>query len=330
MRTVFEEILTALERGQAVTRIAIVKSSGSTPRAAGASMAVFEDGSITGTIGGGSVEHASYMAAKKLAPGQTTIREFDLTPNDAASIGMVCGGSMTVLLDSLLPTEENVQLVQKIVDQFSSPETRLLATTLATNGTVTQREVLPVNDDTNNSIREPFLCCNEQHTTYFEPLLAPETVHFIGGGHVAQATAKLAAFTGFRVIVVDDRGEFANSERFPDATEVQVAASLKDCLPAQLGPKDYVVIMTRGHLHDRDVLAQTLKTNAGYVGMIGSKKKRSATYESLLKDGVTQAALNQVHCPIGLSIGADTPEEIAISIMAELIMMRKKDRHNIQ
>jgi len=322
MRNVFEEILTALERGQPVIRIAVVKSSGSTPRAAGASMAVFEDGSITGTIGGGSVEHASYTAAKKLAPGQTLIRDFDLTNNNAASIGMVCGGSMTVLLDSLLPTEENVTLVRKVIAQFSSPETRLLATTLATDGTVSQRDVLPLNDNTSDAVRAPFLSHSENNTVFFEPLLAPETVHFIGGGHVAQATAKLAAFTGFQVIVVDDREEFANSERFPDAMEIRLVASLKDCLPAQLGPKDYVVIMTRGHLHDRDVLAQALKTNAGYVGMIGSKKKKAVTYDSLLKAGFTQTALNQVHCPIGLSIGADTPEEIAISIMAELIRVR--------
>jgi len=316
MRDVFVAILKALENGQSVVRVSVMKSAGSTPRSAGATMAVFEDGTMLGTIGGGSVEHASHMTAQAMTPGESLVRNYDLTNNDAASLGMVCGGDMTVLFDSLLPDETNRAFLKKVLEGFDSPEQYVLNTTLTAKGTILRREVVQKNH------LDSIPACEETH--FIEPLGTPETIHFIGGGHVAQATAKLAAFTDFRIIVVDDREDFANPERFPDAAEIRVTEGLKDCLPTQLGPTDYVVIMTRGHLHDRDVLAQALKTNAGYVGMIGSKKKKAATYDSLLEDGFTQTALDQVHCPIGLSIGADTPEEIAVSIMGELISVRAK------
>lgn len=322
MHDVFTSILQSLEQGQPVVRVSVMKSTGSTPRTAGATMAVFADGSMTGTIGGGSVENASHIAARQMKPGTSDIRDFDLSVNDAASLGMVCGGAMTVLLDSMLPTTENIALTQAIIERHESGRKGLLATTLSAKGTIMHREILPLGGDMPNNARSPFIQQVSEGTLFVEPLTIPETVHFIGAGHVAQATAKLAVFTGFRVNVVDDREDFANRERYPEANQIHVVSSLRDCLPDTLGPEDYVVIMTRGHLHDRDVLAQTLKTNAGYVGMIGSRKKKAAVYESLLDDGFTQEDLDRTHCPIGLTIGADTPEEIAISIMAELVAFR--------
>lgn len=318
MKDVFAAILKALEQGESVVRVSVLKSSGSTPRSAGAAMAVFEDGSLIGTIGGGSVENASHQAAIKMQPGTSEIRDFDLTNTDAASLGMVCGGAMTVLLDSLLPDKTNIALMKNILEGYASTSKRMLGITLDRNGNVVQREVLQTSHAAPNHSIET--------TMHVEPIGIPDTVHFIGAGHVALATAKLAAFTGFRINVVDDRKEFANAERFPEASDIRVAESLMDCLPAKLGPEDYIVIMTRGHLHDRDVLAQALKTNAGYIGMIGSKKKKAAVYDSLLNDDFTQADLDRVYCPIGLSINADTPEEIAVSIMAELIATRAKKK----
>lgn len=332
MRKVFEAALKALLQGQAVVRISIMKSSGSTPRAAGAAMAVFPDGSIVGTIGGGSVEDASIRAALQiLKNGRSEIREFDLTGKDAASLGMVCGGEMTVLLDLMSPCTAHITLVKEILQQFDRRERGILATILNTKRKVIFRGMLShagkflskVEElDIPNRPRGPFIRFFEGGTLFAEPLTIAETVYFIGAGHVAQATAHLAVFSGFRVSVTDDREEFANADRYPEAHEIQVVDQFEECLPAFLGLSDYVVIMTRGHLHDRDVLAQALKTGAGYVGMIGSKKKREAVYDSLLDSGFTLDDLQRVHCPIGLAIGADSPEEIAVSIMAELIACR--------
>jgi len=325
MQNVFAATLAALEKGQSVVRVSVMKSNGSTPRSAGAVMAVFEDGSTTGTIGGGSVENASHMAAKGMQPGTSTVHEFDLTNADAANLGMVCGGNMTVLLDSLLPDTTNIALIKEMLAHWQSGKHRLLVTSLSTSGTVINREIAHTGGNFPKIVRTPLTHETSDSIHFIEPIHIPETVHFIGAGHVAHATAKLAAFTGFRVVVVDDREEFANAERYPEANEIRVEESLTNCLPKSLGKSDFVVIMTRGHLHDRDVLAQALKTNAGYIGMIGSKKKKAAVYKSLLEDGYIQTDLDMVHCPIGLTIGADTPEEIAISIMGELITARKQN-----
>jgi xanthine dehydrogenase accessory factor len=133
----------------------------------------------------------------------------------------------------------------------------------------------------------------------------------------------MAAMVGFGVSVADDRGEYANRERFNDATEIRVLENFGNAFSGvAIGREDLIVILTRGHLHDKTVLAQALNTDAGYIGMIGSRKKRNAIYGALLKDGFSQADLDRVHSPIGLSIGAETPEEIAVSIVAEMIRHR--------
>jgi xanthine dehydrogenase accessory factor len=171
--------------------------------------------------------------------------------------------------------------------------------------------------------RAPFLLDYQDREIFVEPLVHPGTVHLAGAGHVALAVAKLAAFVDFDIVVMDDRSEFANTARYPEAKEVRVVPSFAACLE-NLGQDDYVVIVTRGHLHDREVLAQALRTKAGYIGMIGSRRKRGAVYESLRQEGITDTDLARVHCPIGLAIDADTPEEIALSIVAEMVQVRAK------
>jgi xanthine dehydrogenase accessory factor len=160
-----------------------------------------------------------------------------------------------------------------------------------------------------------------------DPVERIRTVHIFGAGHVAQPTAQLANLVGFRVWVADDREGYANCERFPDAYEIRVLDSFEKSMPdVALDQNDYLIILTRGHLHDKKVLAQALRTRAGYIGMIGSHKKRNAIYGVLLKEGFTQADIDRVHSPIGLSIGAETPEEIAVSIVAELIAVSAKTK----
>ena len=149
----------------------------------------------------------------------------------------------------------------------------------------------------------------------------------VGAGHVAACTAEAAARVGFQVTVLDDRAEFANRERFPQASEIRVLPDFGDCLNGMTIDSDsYIVIVTRGHLHDLEVLEQALRTAAGYIGMIGSRRKRNAIYTQLLDRGISEAQLEQVRCPIGMAIEADTPEEIAISIVGELIYQRATGR----
>jgi xanthine dehydrogenase accessory factor len=153
-------------------------------------------------------------------------------------------------------------------------------------------------------------------------------MYCFGAGHVAVPTAHLASLVGFRVVVVDDREEYANTERFPDADEVRVIDDYNRAFEGfEIDADSFIVILTRGHRYDREVLEQSLKTKAGYIGMISSRKKRDTVYQTLIKEGVTTAdRLAYVHSPIGLSIGAETPEEIAVSIVGEMIAERGKTK----
>ena len=138
-------------------------------------------------------------------------------------------------------------------------------------------------------------------------------------------TAHLAALVGFRVVVIDDRLEYANKERFPEAEKTLVIKNFTRAFDGlEIDADSYIVIVTRGHQYDRAVLEQSLRTSAGYIGMISSRRKREAIYEYLTAQGFTKERLAQVHSPIGIDIGGETPEEIAVSIVAELIKVRSQ------
>ena len=154
-----------------------------------------------------------------------------------------------------------------------------------------------------------------------DPVRRPETLLLLGGGHVCLALARLADTLDFAVEVVDDRPEFANPARFPMARAVRALPGFAGAC-RETGPGDYVVIATRGHRHDLDALAQALEAGPRYIGMIGSLAKREAVYKELRQRGVDEASLARVCCPVGLAIGARTPEEIAVAIAAQLIGVR--------
>ncbi len=164
---------------------------------------------------------------------------------------------------------------------------------------------------------------------YFaDPFPAPHVIHIFGGGHVSKALADCLVPLSFGVVVLEDREEFITSTRFPMAKTVTLASLAHEEIQGYLktvSPEAHhaVVIMTRGHAFDRDVLAAALESRAGYLGMIGSKRKWVEVQKQLVKAGVSQAMLDEVHTPIGLSIGAETPEEIGVSIAAELIAWRR-------
>jgi len=163
----------------------------------------------------------------------------------------------------------------------------------------------------------------EERRYFVEPTVLPGTLYLFGAGHVSRSVAEMASLVDFRTVVLDDRAEFANAERFPGAELLQVVPSFNRSFEGLDIDRDgFVVILTRGHLHDKTVLEQALKTDAGYIGMIGSRRKRDLIYQELLMKGFSQSELERVHAPIGLAIGAETPEEIAVSIVAELIQVR--------
>lgn len=332
MRRVLDTLISALDQGESAILGTIVRSSGSAPRTSGARMVVLADGAIAGSVGGGAVEGACQAeAGKLLAEAKTfTQLDFSLSAELAAEQGMVCGGSVTVLLQKLTPSA--AELFKRLRRAYFEGRRPLLLTVLPFEGAAPRLLTLGAGEDSQvpaglrenlqaRKDRAPFTLNQDGREIFIEPLVHPGTVHLVGAGHVALATAHIAGFAGFEVVVMDDRAEFANAERYPRAREVRVLAGFDSCF-SELGPDDYVVIVTRGHMHDREVLAQALRTGAGYIGMIGSKRKRQAVYAWLRGEGFTETDLERVHNPIGLPIGADTPEEIGVSIVAEMIQVR--------
>jgi len=159
-------------------------------------------------------------------------------------------------------------------------------------------------------------------TVFLEPVEAEAVLMLFGAGHISTFVAPLARMVGFRVCVIDDRGEFANARRFPSADQLLVCSVAEAFQRVAVTPSTFIAIVTRGHVYDREALRAALATRPAYLGMIGSRRKRDLIYASLMEEGLAAEDLRRVHSPIGISIGAETPEEIAVSIVAELIQVR--------
>ena len=251
----YEEIVALRRTGRRGALATIINVRGSIPSFNTAKMLVRDDGSIVGTIGGGCVEAEVWQAAREVMEQEKArTLTFNLNQNPKYDTGLVCGGTLEV---------------------------------------------------------------------YVEPVLPIPVLYLFGAGHVAYNVYKVAKIAGFDVVVVDDRESYANAERFPDAREV--IAEDFDQATAKIAPNEnsYLVIVTRGHRDDMRVLRWAVQTEARYVGMIGSKRKVISIYQELEKEGLSTALFDKVMAPIGLEIGAVTPEEIAVSIVAELIANKR-------
>ncbi len=173
--------------------------------------------------------------------------------------------------------------------------------------------------------REGGLVCGGTVLVYIEPVTLEPLLVILGAGHVGKTLAKLARFTGFRVTVVDDRAEFANRENIPDAHDLLVNEFDRafDTIPVEKGT--YIVVATRGHNHDLDAVRAALGTDARYIGLLGSKRKKALLFKALKGSGFSQEDIARVVIPVGISIGSVTPEEIAVSIMAQIIQIRREN-----
>jgi len=308
-------------------------------------MIVCEGGAIYGTIGGGGVEAEVIQSAPELFnSGGGAIRRFDFSGTDiASSMGMICGGKMDVFMERLDPDENTIAIFSALAANVRTGEKCLLGRAFHPEHSsprdhslflVAGRNTVLGNVPFDTTVleelktaafqrRAPALKTADNLTIIADPFLSTECVYLFGAGHVAQQVARILSMIDFRTVVIDDREEFANPERFPMVDGICVPKSF-DTVFSQLhiDMHSILVILTRGHAHDQTVLEQALETEAGYIGMIGSKRKRDAIYDNLSKKGVRPEDLARVCSPIGLEIAAQTPEEIAVSITAQLIAYR--------
>ena len=252
---IYEQIVELRRQGRRGAVATIVNVRGSIPSFQTAKMLVRDDGSIVGTIGGGCVEADVWQAAREVMESEKPrTLKFDLNQDPKYDTGLVCGGTLEV---------------------------------------------------------------------FVEPVLPPALLYVFGAGHVAMNVCRTAAGSGFDVFVTDDRLSYATKERFPAAHQIQ-ALEFDEAMQKLDPPESsYIVIVTRGHRDDLRILRWAVQTRARYVGMIGSKRKVIGIFKSLKEEGVPEHLFERVHAPIGLDIGAVTPEEIAVAITAELIAFRR-------
>jgi xanthine dehydrogenase accessory factor len=258
---IYEEIVKLRREGRHGAVATIVNARGSIPSFKTAKMLVRDDGSIFGTIGGGCVEAEVWQAAREVMEQEKPrTLTFNLNQDPKYDTGLVCGGTLDIFL---------------------------------------------------------------------EPVLPAAVLYIFGAGHVAHSLYRTAKDAGFDVTVIDDRETYANRERFPEAQEVIAEDFERAMARLDISESAYIVIVTRGHRDDMRVLRWAVGTKARYVGMIGSKRKTIAVFRELRREGLPAKLFERVHAPIGLDIGAVTPEEIAVSITAELIAERRKSEREL-
>lgn len=357
---IWPEGLRTLESGKRFALATVVNVRGSTPREVGAKMIVSEDGQF-GTIGGGCGEAEVFRKARlALESGEEArLAEVDLTGDfEQQEIG-VCGGIMDVFIDLWSP-QRDLELARKLADASKRNHPAALLTVVAAGAkgsapcgarAIIESEGTPVDqlpvalgdsamarlvawtqqarsalfeaegDDVRGVAR---LGPSRSAQLFLDPVAGAQRLVIAGAGHIAQPLASFASTLGFHVTVIDDRAAFANRERFPTANEIIVCSFAEAIAALKLDRYCYLVSITRGHAYDEEVIRTALaRANGAFIGMIGSRRRVRATLERLEREGFDSGLLNQVHAPLGLAIGAETPEEIALSIIAEIVRERR-------
>ncbi|MBW2096938.1 MAG: XdhC family protein [Deltaproteobacteria bacterium] len=351
MKEIYERVVEEWSKSNACVLATIIKQAGPSPRGIGAKCLLTKDGTLLGTIGGGRLEaEVLEKAPEVLKSRMPELMSFHLKGTDVEDTDMLCGGDVEVFLFPVSPEDTGLlSLFKAVLKVHRRGGAGLIATVVEPEtwqGDKAPMLFLPREGEQAGSIPEypeletelknsagqllrqsapkihTFSVKGQSLSVFVEPIISNPVLFIFGGGHVSQQIVPLAARVGFAVTVIDDREDFADPRLFPEAQHVVKHGfeDIMDSLPVD--SSSFLVIVTRGHRYDKEVLAQALKTNARYVGMIGSKRKRDIIYQKLLEEAFTRDDLARVHSPVGLSIGAETPAEIAVSIVAELIKER--------
>ncbi len=348
MKEVFEEATNQLNEKHPLVIATVVRTKGSTPQKPGAKLLVRNDGSGVGTLGGGCVEGDIWYAAKQLMKnrGSAETIGYELNEEIAAQDGLVCGGTMFFLVDPIYEKGQEALFLDEINSAYLGGEPVALASLVKTAPDIDAKLAGKLLIRADGSVEGTLGADNlnseaikygielmaygnskyvrsETGAEYFvEGYTTPPRIILCGGGHVSRAIYTFAVNLGFNLTVIDDREEFANNTRFPLGDVVVAENSAEGFRSVEINKNTFIVIATRGHRYDHVSLEAALNTSASYIGLLGSKRKTILIYEELLSKGVSIDRIKDVRAPIGLDINARTPEEIAISIMAEILMIR--------
>lgn len=298
LREILKQLSREIEAGRRVALCAIVATRGSTPQPAGTIVCVDEAATMHGSLGGGCMEaDVRRQAHRMLASGESNMITFTLDDDFADQGGMICGGQCDVAIE-VMSSKTQAGLVNGILAQLSSGS---------------------------DSILKMHLEVDKKKVEYDIRLDAQSKVLIAGAGHISRVLARLLQPVGFHVAVIDDRPEYANADRFPPPVELLVGPIAETLSHQHIDSGTYIVLVTRGHRHDLDALAGVIDRSAKYIGMIGSRRKIAVVFDDLRHTGVSDELLARVHAPIGINIHAVSADEIALSIAAQLVSVRRKD-----
>ncbi|MFQ5501242.1 MAG: XdhC family protein [Phycisphaerae bacterium] len=294
----FRSIARRVDEKRHIAFCTIVGSYGSTPQAAGASMLLHEDITTEGTLGGGCVEaEVRKQAFELLQRGESSLLTFQLDHDYGWDDGLICGGTMRIAVQTITKTDEAAPFLAA-----------------ADNLEHRRPACVPLRVEQEGAIQE-----------YRLHIEAPAQLIIAGAGHVGAEVARLAVGLDFEVTVIDDRADLMKPDRLPPPIR-PVAGDIEQSLRQQpIDSNTYVVIVTRGHHHDEQALHAVINSPARYIGMIGSRRKVKLIFDDLIALGVDAHRLERVHAPIGLKIGSVTVPEIAMSIVGQLIEVRRTD-----
>ena len=348
MESVFKAAVDELDDDKPMVVATVVRTSGSTPQKSGAKLLVRQDGSGVGTLGGGCVEGDIWFAAQELLKrgGDAELRDYQLNEDLAAQDGLVCGGTMYFLIDPIRESDPYREFAEHAVDAYAGGSPMAIVNvTAAPSGskvTVGAKMLVRENGETKGDLgdavleamtvakardlmamgKNDYLYLDDGTECYIEAYTTPPTLVLIGGGHVSKAIAPIAKSVGFRIFVFDDREQFANPERFPEADITMVGDYRDGFDKLPVNANSFVVVASRGHQFDDAAISGALRTPASYVGLLGSKRKTILIFEELIQNGFDPDELRRINAPIGLDIGGRTPEEIALSVMSEIVAFR--------
>lgn len=337
--TILAECARLAAGGGAGALASVARRRGSLPMSATAKLLITASGHRVGTIGGGCVEAEVMERARAvIAAGRPALSEHTLNAELAGDYGLTCGGTATIFLEPVIP-DALLAAVHGACAALAARGGRGVVATALDWSDGPAKALLHEGDALVGRVPDALLAAAATYDAADErPSLgadglvervagAPRCVIF-GAGHVGVRVAEAARLAGWRVTVADDRVEFADPARIPSADRV-LACDVHDVAPALAGaePADtYAVVCTRGHQHDATIVEQLAPLDLRYLGMLGSRRKVALTWELLARAGVARERLARIHAPVGLDVGADTPGEIAISVVAEMIAVRRGAR----
>jgi xanthine dehydrogenase accessory factor len=296
VQSLLEEIVQRGDAGERLMLCTVVSTRGSCPQSPGARMLVLGDGKTLGTLGGGCVEaEVRSRAVEMLTHAKSALLEFTLDHDYGWDDGLICGGVMDVFVQTI--DAEQIEAMRQSLASIRAGNAATIRITYEKGGEAKE---------------------------YLETIDPVPALLIAGAGHVAQALAQIAPPLGFRVTVIDDRPDYASQERFPTVEQRIIGEIDSELSRFPIDAKTFVVIVTRGHQRDGQALRAVIDSPARYIGLIGSKRKIKAIYDDLAEQGVAIEKLLRVHAPIGYEIGATTVPEIAVSIAAELVSVRRR------